>query len=224
MREPASVWELASVFEERVVTLNLRGPGGFEAPEKFKDACGVEGVDVVVRMRRLLCSGGTDQNDGSLWLPVLEQSAKLGGGYVRDAGVQNDSVDAWEAIQGRDRFLSGVCRDDIELRGLDDKFACGDASCKFSVNHQKTGSSHALTIQEGRKRSGLQGGSPLIKLRFRVIGRSVGCPTVGGAAAAAIQPPFAYSGRTLGMSRPLGAGAMTVRSCCRLSWSLRRRK
>ena len=129
-----------------VALFDGRGLRGDEALEQREEFAGLEAFELVVGLRTLVGSRGADDDDGEFRINLLELGDEIAAGHVADAGVEDDAVQAGEGLQGVDRFESAVGGDDVELGGLDNEFARGDAAGVLTVDDKKAGPNHAVII------------------------------------------------------------------------------
>jgi len=71
---------------------------------------------------------------------------QLRAAHVPDARIDNGAVDVRKALEGLNRLLPAIGRDDVEFSGLNDEFAGGDAAGVFAVDNEKAGPVHPLIM------------------------------------------------------------------------------
>ena len=122
------------------------GFGRDEALEKGEELGGLEAFEHVIGLGALVGAGCADDDDGKLRVDALELGDKVAAGHVMDAGVEDDSVEAREGLQGVDRLVCAVGGDDVKLGGLDDELARRDAARVLTVDDEETRPHHAVII------------------------------------------------------------------------------
>ena len=110
---------------------------GAEALQQAEQLLGVESVELIFGPVARLTEWPVDDNDGHRRCESLERADEVGAGTLRHFGVHDDSVHCREAPEHGKRLVGAIGGEDVELRGLDDKLAGGNASRVFAINHQK---------------------------------------------------------------------------------------
>lgn len=108
-----------------------------EALQEAEQLLGIEGVELVVGPGARLAEWPMDDDDGHGGIDVFDGFYKIGTGHLGHFRIHHDSVDGRETPQGIEGLSGAIGGEDVELRGLDDKLAGGNASRVFAVNHQK---------------------------------------------------------------------------------------
>jgi len=129
-----------------VALLDCSRLGWDEGLQKGEELGGFEAFEQVVSLRTFVRAWGTDNDDGKRGVEFFHSGDEIAAGHVADAGVEDDAVQAGEGLQGVDRFESAVGGDDVELGGLDNEFARGDAAGVLTVDDKKAGPNHAVII------------------------------------------------------------------------------
>lgn len=117
--------------------------------QQLQQFAGIEGFQVVVRSATEFMPQCARNYDRETRLNFLELLHNLMAGKISDAGIENCGIHRRECFQGLDGFSPTVCRDDIELCGLNDELAGGDAAGVFLVDYEKAGSDHGSHILWG---------------------------------------------------------------------------
>ena len=138
-------------FQVFVALLDLGGGFGLEFLEKRKEEPWIEGFEGVIGLFTEGVAGCADEDDGYFWLQVFKCCNERIGWHIFHAGVHNDTVQCGKFAQGFDGFFAAVGGDDVELGGLDDEFAGGDAGGGFAIDDEVTGADHGSSIRSRRK-------------------------------------------------------------------------
>jgi len=130
-----------------VAGFDVRGCFGVERSEKFEKLGGLEGFEIVACAWTVGRTGGVDDDERESGVDGAELFDELSAGCVFNAGIDNDTVDEREALEGFYGFLAAVSGDDIELGSLNDELAGGDAAGVFAVNNEETGPGHTVNYE-----------------------------------------------------------------------------
>lgn len=136
-----------SGFEGIVLLLDDVGGTRKELVKEFEEAGRVEGINEVGRAGAGLRRGSLDDDDGNLRGAGANGRDDLLARNIVDGGVENDAVDAGEALKGLESLSAAVGRDDVELRGFDDELAGGNGAGMLAVDDEETWPSHGYMVR-----------------------------------------------------------------------------
>jgi hypothetical protein len=130
------------------LVLGFDGCGFFgrDGLEKLEKLGGLEGVEVKVGAGAVGRAGGVDDDEWELGVDGVELFDEAFTRGVLDAGVDDDTVDQGEALEGLNGFFAAVGGDDVEFGGLNDELSRGDAAGVFAVDNEETGPGHVSII------------------------------------------------------------------------------
>ncbi len=120
-------------------------------------------------------SGWRGRGDDDDWNPgveLLDGGDEIVAGHVDHAGVGDDSVEGGELAHCLDGLVAAVGRDDVELGGLNDKLAGGDAGGGFAIDDEKAGPDHASILRPSNTGVSFFFGTHLV-IRYNYFSASV---------------------------------------------------